>query len=822
MSGAPNDALTIAAPLAGWVIPLAEVPDPVFAERILGDGIAIDPTGDTMHAPCDGEILTVNEARHALSLRCAGGAELILHLGIDTVALGGEGIEALVGPGDRVRTGDPLLRFDLDLMVCRAPAVVTPIIVCDPARFAVEVIADGLVEPGDALLRVRAVGHSAAPSTSRGPVLSRNIHVALAHGIHARPAARLVAASRGLNVEATIIHGDKKASASSAVGLLGLGAGHGATVRIEASGADAGAALDALAAVLADDSPEDAVLPAAAPAIDGPGLIGVPAAPGIAIGRAFWLRKSTVEIAERGEGRELERAKLDAAVARVRDRMRTAAAAPGPRGAVIGAQLALLEDPALAETAYAELALGSSAAAAWRNATEAQSALLLASGDQRIAERAEDLRDIEGRVLAELLGQTDSETRVPEDAIVLADELLPSQVVMLDPTRVAGIALARGGPTSHAAILSAGMGIPMAVAFGTALSGIEGDSTVILDADRGCLDHDPPAERLEDARERIMRRSAAEMAAREAGDELCRTSDGTRIEVFANLGSLADAEAAVAQGAEGCGLLRTEFLFLDRSTPPSEAEQLAQYQAIADTLGDRPLIVRLLDVGGDKPAPYLDLAAEENPALGLRGIRVGLARTDLLETQIRAILSVQPKGRCRIMAPMVASVAELEAVAGIVERLGGGAEVGVMVETPAAAMTADLLSRTAAFLSIGSNDLTQYALAMDRGNASVAAGVDGLHPAVLRLIARACEDARKHRTLVAVCGGLAADPLAVPILIGLGVRELSVPPARVAATKAVVGQLLLEACEALAAEALALDSAAAVRAFVAAFERSAP
>src|SRR5205085_17677 len=197
-------------------------------------------------------------------------------------------------------------------------------------------------------------------------------------------------------------------------------------------------------------------------------------------------------------------------------------------------------------------------------------------------------------------------------------------------------------------------------------------------------------------------------------------------------------------------------------------------------LGDRPIIVRLLDVGGDKPAPYLDLPPEENPALGQRGIRVGLARTDLLETQIRAILTVEPKGRCRIMVPMVANFAELETVAAMIERLGD-AELGVMVETPAAAMTADLLSRKASFLSIGSNDLTQYALAMDRGNAAVAAGVDGLHPAVLRLIARTCDDARKRGTLVAVCGGLAADPLAIPILIGLGVRELSVPPARIAA-----------------------------------------
>jgi phosphoenolpyruvate-protein phosphotransferase len=533
------------------------------------------------------------------------------------------------------------------------------------------------------------------------------------------------------------------------------------------------------------------------------------------------MRRSSIEIADVGEGPEAERAKLDLALDQVRSEMRAGTAKPGPAAAITAAQLALLEDPALAESAYTEVAQGKSAAAAWRAATEAQAAILTASGDRRIAERAEDLRDIEGRVLSALLGVQASETHMPDGAILCADELLPSQIVLLDPTKVRGIALVRGGPTSHAAILAAGMGLPMAVAFGAPLDDVADGTTLILDADCGRLDPDPPSDRLDDARSKLERRSAAEAAARATGNALCHTSDGMRIEVFANLGSLADAEAAVAEGAEGCGLLRTEFLFLERATPPSEAEQTAQYQAIANALGDRPLIVRLLDVGGDKPAPYLDLPTEENPALGQRGIRVGLARTELLETQIRAILAVRPTGRCRIMAPMVASLAELETVAVIVDRLGG-AELGVMVETPAAAMTADLLARKASFLSIGSNDLTQYALAMDRGNAAVAAGVDGLHPAVLRLIARTCEDARKHGTLIAVCGGLAADPLAVPILLGLGVRELSVPPARIAATKALVGQLTLAACQALATEALALDSAAAVRAFVAAFERACP
>jgi phosphoenolpyruvate-protein phosphotransferase len=816
------EAFTIAAPLAGWVTSLSDVPDPVFAEKMLGDGIAIDPTGDTVFAPCDGDVLTVNEARHALSLRCANGAEIILHLGIDTVALGGEGIEALVRPGDLVSTGDPLLKFDLDFLVQRAPAVVTPIIVVDGGGFLVEVLAEGLVLPGDALLSVRAGAARAQTEEISGPVCTSNVEVALVHGIHARPAARIVEAVRQHASTAFLVHGDQRASAASPVAMLGLGVGHGATITVEASGPDAEAAMQAIAAVLRDASAEEeAPKPASPPTADGPGLAGVPAAPGLAIGPAFWLRSRHVEIDDTSEGPEIERRKLDYALSRTRSEMNSVAAQPGPAGAVIGAQLALLDDPSLAAAAHAEIASGSSAAVAWRKATEAQAAVLVSSGDRRIAERAEDVRDIEGRVLSALLGSKAAETQAPDGAILLADELLPSQMVMLDPKRVGGIALVRGGPTSHAAILAAGMGVPMAVAFGQPLEAVEAGVTVILDADSGRLEPHPPKERVENARSRLERQSAAEAAARANGDKLCHTSDGTRIEVFANLGSLADAEAAVTYGAEGCGLLRTEFLFLERSTPPSEAEQTAQYQAIADALADRPLIVRLLDVGGDKPAPYLDLPAEENPALGQRGIRVGLARTDLLETQIRAILAVEPKGRCRIMAPMIASLAELETVAEMIERLGG-AELGVMVETPAAAVTADLLARKASFLSIGSNDLTQYALAMDRGNAAVAAGVDGLHPAVLRLIARTCNDARDHGTLVAVCGGLAADPLAIPILVGLGVRELSVPPARVAATKALVSQLTLKECHALAVEALTLDSAAAVRALVASFGEARP
>jgi phosphoenolpyruvate-protein kinase (PTS system EI component) len=299
--------------------------------------------------------------------------------------------------------------------------------------------------------------------------------------------------------------------------------------------------------------------------------------------------------------------------------------------------------------------------------------------------------------------------------------------------------------------------------------------------------------------------------------EPCRMADGTRIEAFANLGALGDARLAVENGAEGSGLLRTEFLFLERDAAPTVDEQIADYQAIADALDGRPLIVRLLDIGGDKPAPYLPMAPEENPALGLRGIRVGLAHPQILEDQVRAILSVKPAGQCRIMVPMIASLDELRAVRAVVDRvaaeigIGDRVPVGVMIETPAAAVTADLIAAEADFLSVGTNDLTQYTLAMDRGNAAVASGIDGLHPAVLRLIAQTCKGGAVHGRWTGVCGGLASDPLAVPILIGLGVTELSSAPALVPEIKALVATLTMEACRAHAAAALQCGSAADVR-----------
>jgi phosphoenolpyruvate-protein phosphotransferase len=552
-------------------------------------------------------------------------------------------------------------------------------------------------------------------------------------------------------------------------------------------------------------------------------IAGVTAAPGLAIGPVARWDVQDLDVPAEGCGIAAEEAAFaDACAALSADLTARAAAASGPARAILDAHASMLGDDALIDAARAAIARGHGAAFAWRAAIRPQADALRAGGDPRLAERADDMRDLERQLIARLMGVADSMVTLPAGAILVADDLLPSQFMALDLDRLAGLAVVRGGPTSHVAILAAARGVPMLVALGDALRDVPVGADVILDASAGLLHATPDAGTLDDAHARVAAAATRRTEALARAGEECRTADGMRIELFANCGSAADAEIAVRNGAEGCGLLRTELLFLDRDTAPDVAEQTADYQAVVDALAGRPLIVRLLDIGGDKPAPYLPIAAEENPALGLRGVRVALAHPQILEDQLRAILAVRPLGRCRIMVPMIAGVDELLRVRAVLDRLTGGTrdvELGVMVETPAAAIGADLLAAEADFLSIGTNDLTQYTLAMDRGNSAVAGALDGLHPAVLRLIGETVRGGGLRGRWTGVCGSLASDPLAVPILLGLGVTELSVSPAAVPEIKALVRELDLPAARDHARAALACPDAAAVRRLAREFAR---
>jgi phosphoenolpyruvate-protein phosphotransferase len=540
------------------------------------------------------------------------------------------------------------------------------------------------------------------------------------------------------------------------------------------------------------------------------------------VGRATRIERRAIEVAQRGGSVEQERAELERAQNEVRTRLKRMANAGGAtRREIITAHLEFLDDPTLNATAQESIAAGHSAGFGWRESVRASIRALELLDDTRLRERADDLLDIESHVLMALVGEAKPMILpLPERAVLIAADLLPSELTALDRQRLVGICLSGGGATSHVAILAAAMEIPMLVGLGSGLREIAEGTIVIIDADQGRLQTTPSEPAVATARATVEARLLRSAEQRLAAQADCHAQDGTRVEVYANLGNVAEASLAVENGAEGCGLLRTEFLFIDRDTAPSEEEQFQTYQDIAAALSGRPLILRLMDVGGDKPLKYLPLPHEDNPALGLRGVRTVLSRPDLLRTQLRAALRVAPPGRVRLLLPMVTDASEITAIRGMCDELraelkrGASMEIGAMVETPAAALTAARLLRDADFLSIGSNDLTQYTLAMDRGHPDLASRTDALHPAVLKLIAAAASAGVAVGKMIAVCGGMAADRAAVPVLLGLGVRELSVVPGAIPATKRRVRSLRILECREMALRCLELGSAAEVRTLI--------
>jgi phosphoenolpyruvate-protein phosphotransferase len=807
------------APMAGWALDLGQVPDPVFAERMMGEGFAIDPLDGTVCAPCDATVIAVAPTRHSVTLKLANGAELLIHVGLETVALGGDGFTARVRDGDAVTLGQVLIDVALDPVAARAKSLVTPVTITSEGFSITLHGLDARVAAGDPLAEVAPLATGQAAVELGEDTARCTIRVPLPSGIHARPAARIVAALKPFTAEVTLSAHGKTANARSIVALLSAGVRHNDEIEIAGRGPDARAAAAAVATLIEQGMGEEAhqpVAPVAQPAADG--LIhGVRAAPGLAVGPAFQFRPADIAVPEQGEGAATESPALAAARARL---LAGAGTGHGPGADIAAAHRALIDDPELIAAARGLIAQGKSAPFAWRGAIQGHAEAIRATGDRLLIERIADLKDIERQMIALLVGADTAMPVPPRGAILITDELLPSHFAALTDAGVAGICTAFGGPTAHAAILAASAGIPMLVAAGPAVLDIADGGEVLLDADRATIDPAPDLAARNAAAAKLLDRRGRTVVEAEAAQDDCVMADGTRIEIFANLAASADAAPAVSLGAEGCGLLRTEFLFHERSTAPDEEEQRAAYAAVAEGLAGRPLIVRTLDVGGDKPVAYLPFPHEENPALGARGIRFSLANPVLLATQFRAILRGVPAGQCRIMLPMIVDASELAAARTILDRaradLGIDAPVplGIMVETPAAALLADSLAREADFLSVGSNDLTQYALAADRGNPAVAAMVDALHPAVLHLIARAAEGAKAHGRWLGVCGGIASDPAAAPILIGLGVTELSATPAAIPALKAVVRALDMPACRALAARALSMPTAGAVRALL--------
>ncbi len=839
--------LILKAPLDGVVVALEQVPDPVFAQKMVGDGASIDPTCELLCAPCDGVVTQLHKAGHALTLTTADGIEVMMHIGLDTVNLKGEGFSPRVEEGARVTAGDPLIAFDADHLATHAKSLLTQVLVTNMERVVSISAVDGLVRAGsDVFLTIETRAAEAEAEAAGRSVSSEAILIPNPTGLHARPAAVLANLAKRFSARVLLTRGDDEANAKSLVAIMGLEVARGDKVVLVATGPDADAAIAAIAPELAAGLGDEGSAPAPAPATTEPDpanapaprprsddpklLLGVAASPGIGVGRVFQLRRDEIRVPEQADGEpRAERRRLEEALERAKNQLEALqtelrAKADPAKAAIFAAHQELLEDPDLMAIAESAIAKGKGAAFAWQRAYATHAERLAKLKNAVLAGRAADLRDVGRRVLAILTDQPLEEPEIPADSILIAEDLSPSDTAKLDPKRVLGFATVGGGATSHVAILARSLDIPAVAGIEPRALELADGGQVILDGGKGQLRIDPdPTEvdRILTLKHRLAEKRQADLAAAHAP---ATTTDGHRVEVVANIGGLEDARRCVPLGGEGVGLLRSEFLYLERQTAPSEDEQVQIYADIADALDGRPMIIRTLDVGGDKPLPYLPMPREENPFLGIRGVRIGLERPELLRTQVRAILRAGHGRRLKMMFPMIATLDEIRSVKGLVDeeraRLEAAAqavdavELGIMVEVPSAAVMARQFAREVDFFSIGTNDLTQYALAMDRGHPKLGAKADGMNPAVLRLIQQTVDGAHAEGKWVGVCGGMASDPQAVAILVGIGVDELSVSVPAIPAVKAEVRGRTLADCRALAEQALACDTAADVRALI--------
>jgi len=560
---------------------------------------------------------------------------------------------------------------------------------------------------------------------------------------------------------------------------------------------------------------------------------GTPAAPGMVSGPALVWKKSSLKTPRyQANTVETEQSRLDQAIVSAHTGIQALSDSLEAEGlsdeaAVFQAHVMLLEDKSLGKKVRGILEQGWNAEAAWTDAIESYAQQLEKLPDPTFALRAADLRDIGARVLRILLGREDEGKAIPlsRPSIIVARDLAPSETVALDRNKIMGFCTAEGGPTSHTAILAKALGLPAVVNLGEEILGVATGERLLVNGQSGSVIATPD-EALEAQfhleKDQISIKSEEELA---NAKQVAETADGRKVEVVANIGSVRDAETALKSGAEGVGLLRTEFLFLNRNSPPSEDEQYQVYRQILDVMDTRPVVVRTIDAGGDKEIAYLNIAQEANPFLGWRAIRLCLAQPELFKTQLRALLRAGVGHDLRIMFPMISTLQEVREGKRLLTEAGDEIKsrglsmiprvlIGIMVEIPSVAIQADLFAREVDFFSVGTNDLTQYIMAADRTNPKLAHLNDACNPAVIRQIHAASVAAHHQGIWIGVCGEMAGDLDAIPILLGLGIDELSMSPFLIPAAKSLIRRWRTDQAQSLAEHVLNLESAAAVRAYV--------
>lgn len=766
-----------------------------------------------------------------------------------------DGVLVLMDLGSALLSAEMALEFLPEeqrqkVYLCEAPLVegaIAAVVAAAAGRNIQQVMAEAR---GALLAKATQLGGVSSPtsvvdrhipaSNSESPTQEIRLIVSNRLGLHARPAAQFVATAarfqsqilvQNLTRNTKLVRGDS----INQVTTLGVRQGH--ELLITATGSDADAALAALQVLFATNFGEDnaafnyppVLQNEVTPATDGE-LSGIAASAGVAIAPVVHYQPAPIAVTEyHVEDTEAEWQRLQAAIHIARQEIQAVFSQASfqigdAEAAIFDAHLLFLEDPVLLETAYARiLERHINAEAAWQAVVDEVATSYRTLEDSYLQERVDDVVDVGQRVMRLLTGNAPANLHLESPAILVASDLTPSDTAGLDPTKVLGICTTSGSATSHSAIIARTLGIPAVLGIDAQVLYLADGTLMALDGESGKAWVEPELDILEHLLFKREAWQAAQQQAQATAHQPAITSDGRQVSVFANIGSINDVQAAVANGAEGVGLLRTEFLYLDRTSAPTEEEQLAVYQAIAEVLEHRPLMIRTLDIGGDKPLPYLRVGfPEANPFLGWRGIRFCLGNPEVFKTQLRAILRASVGHQIKIMLPMIATLTEVRAAKAILGevqaelkqagiRFDTGIKIGIMVEVPSAVAIAERLAAEVDFFSIGTNDLSQYVMAGDRTNPRVANLVDALHPAVLRMVKQTVEAGHGAGIPVGLCGELAADPLATAILLGLGLDELSVNPQSIPAIKQEIHQLSLAESEAIATSALQQDSAQQVR-----------
>lgn len=562
-------------------------------------------------------------------------------------------------------------------------------------------------------------------------------------------------------------------------------------------------------------------------------LSGIAASPGIAIAKAFRLQQTHyVPAAAKVADAQAETARFRLAVKEAGEELEGIRALTEERmGAakaeIFEAHLMLLEDPDLIDAIIENIENESmNAEYALHEVANGFIDMLSAMDNELLRERAADVRDVSGRIMSRLRGETYAAvSAIQEPCILIADDLTPSDTAQLNLDDVLGFVTVIGSRTSHSAIMARSLEVPAIVGVGEGAADIEMGTMIVMDAVEGTVLIDPSEAELDAYQARKVAYDERRQELRKLKDLPTYAKDGHRVELAANIGSVEDLQKVLDNGAEGIGLFRTEFLYMGRSALPSEEEQFQIYKHVLERMANKPVVIRTLDIGGDKELPYMKLPAESNPFLGLRAVRLCLDRQDLFRTQLRALLRASSYGQLKIMFPMIAVVEELQAAKRLLQEekaklvqegipVAEDTEVGIMIEVPAAALAADSLAQEVDFFSIGTNDLIQYTMAADRMNENVSYLYQPCHPSILRLIRMVIQAAEKEGKWVGMCGEMAGDHAAIPLLLGLGLHEFSMSASSILPARALIKELSRREWAGYAEQALAMGSQASIQAFV--------